>query len=180
MIQPLTSQGPWVKRITIIDEIHIFEKSNILRWYSVFNQEKRGSWIANSYYSTKRFSNICREKKPFPTFFPTIFTWFKRHCIINRFLWGPFNVRKPFSSYIAAKKVVPKENKNNPLKSTVSKVQKLGERRTFIRIRKPSRGIIFENTNVHGFFGTFLPNFNFSKQLHYAFFINNEISLPPP
>ena len=114
----MTSQGPWLESSK---SIH-FKKSNILCWYSVFNQEKRGSWIANSYYSTKRFSSIPRleREKPFSLdlfFLPTIFTWFKRHCIINRFLWGPFNVRKPFSSYIA-KKWDPKRIKNNPLKST--------------------------------------------------------------
>jgi len=110
----MTSQGPWLESSK---SIH-FKKSNILPWYLVFNQEKRGSWIANSYYSTKRFSS--RERKTFFArlfFLPTIFTWFKRHCIINRFLWGPFNVRKPFSSYIA-KKWYPKRIKNNPLKST--------------------------------------------------------------
>ena len=60
----MTSQGPWLESSK---SIH-FKKSNILPWYLVFNQEKRGSWIANSYYSTKRFSS--RERK---TFFARLF-----------------------------------------------------------------------------------------------------------
>ena len=48
------------------------------------------------------------------------------------------------------KRWYPKRIKNNPLKSTVSKVQKLGER-TSIRITESSRGIIFEN-KCAGFF----------------------------
>ena len=59
----MTSQGPWLESSK---SIH-FKKSNILPWYLVFNQEKRGSWIANSYYSTKRFSSILglEREKPF-------------------------------------------------------------------------------------------------------------------
>ena len=79
----MTSQGPWLESSK---SIH-FKKSNILCWYSVFNQEKRGSWIANSYYSTKRFSSIPRleREKPFSLdFFSTYHFYMVQETLHNK------------------------------------------------------------------------------------------------